>query len=331
MAKIWFGHFDSTEEDPRLLLAEDWAAYFRSFITNGVKNGGTNLQVTSTGTMNVNIGMGVANIEGYIFIASDDGSGPLSVEIPLRASDFPRIDRVVLRLDRSVNVRSIAPVVISGVAAQSPSPPPLTRNSVIYEISLAQIRVNAGAQSIQPAHITDERLNTSVCGLMNSVLGIDTSLWQAQFDTTLQNMQNGYAAQTLKQQNDWVAQTNTQQSQWATRTAAIESDYAAWKRIINDWKDMTISELNMTLSFSFDNQLSYPGTRKQTSIVGKQVNESIVFVETGKTLAQQTTTISGSTVETTQTVYYTDGTVFRRVKKITTISGNSITEEVINL
>jgi len=36
--------FDSTPDDPRQLMADDWANYIQTFITNGILNGGTNLQ-----------------------------------------------------------------------------------------------------------------------------------------------------------------------------------------------------------------------------------------------------------------------------------------------
>lgn len=58
--------FDSVNGDRRY-SSEEFAEYFSSFLTTGIKNGGSNLQVTSTGSsMQVNISPGIAMIRGYL-------------------------------------------------------------------------------------------------------------------------------------------------------------------------------------------------------------------------------------------------------------------------
>jgi hypothetical protein len=183
MARKWRGHFDSTPDDERLLMAEDWAKFFRDLITTGVRNGGDNLRVTPAGYLDINIRAGMANIEGYILRIEEDENGteyPLTLPTP--HNQFPRIDRVILRLDRSIETRDIIPMILTGVASNTPAPPELVRNDIVWDISLARIRVAANSTTVLSSEITDERLDESVCGLINSVLGLDSSVWQTQFD-----------------------------------------------------------------------------------------------------------------------------------------------------
>jgi len=57
-------------------------------------------------------------------------------------------------------------MALVGVAAANPAPPALTRNMNVWEISLAQIRVNGGTLQIFNSNITDERHDEDVCGFM---------------------------------------------------------------------------------------------------------------------------------------------------------------------
>jgi hypothetical protein len=104
----------------------------------------------STG-MQVKVNSGSAWIKGHYY-ESDD------IEImAIGAADSvnSRIDRVILRLDWTANTMELA--VLQGVAAVSPVAPALTQNSSRWEISLAQVRVNAGATTITAGSVTDER------------------------------------------------------------------------------------------------------------------------------------------------------------------------------
>lgn len=104
----------------------------------------------STG-MQVKVNSGSAWIKGHYY-ESDD------IEImAIGAADSAnsRIDRVILRLDWTANTMELA--VLQGVAAVSPVAPTLTQNSSRWEISLAQVRVNAGVTTIAAGSVTDER------------------------------------------------------------------------------------------------------------------------------------------------------------------------------
>jgi len=75
-----------------------------------------------------------------------------------------------IRLDLNDSAREIKAHILKGVPNENPTPPALTRNNLVYEISLAQITVKTNSATIAKANIIDERLNRSVCGAVSSQL-----------------------------------------------------------------------------------------------------------------------------------------------------------------
>jgi C1q domain len=157
-----YSFFGSAEGDIRQYDQTDYAEVYKRFLKTGVFPSVENeLAVAQTvpSRLAIQVNTGQAYIEGYWY-----GNSAIN-EIDLPAADAvnPRIDRIVLRLD-VVNERKITAEYLQGTAAVAPVAPELTRTDQIYEISLAQVRVNAGATSILNANITDERSNVSLCG-----------------------------------------------------------------------------------------------------------------------------------------------------------------------
>lgn len=139
-------------------------AQFNEVINRIVKNDGilyegSGLQVIqhTAPAMSVDVGTGEAFIKGAWY----QNTAAKTMTIETADPTNPRIDRIVLRLSWSAN--SIVLAVLKGTAAASPSAPTLTQTSGTWELSLAQVRVAAGATSIVTANITDERL-TAYCG-----------------------------------------------------------------------------------------------------------------------------------------------------------------------
>ncbi len=107
---------------------------------------------------------GSAWINGYRYENTDD----LNIPLTTANGSNPRIDRIVVRL--SMVSRSIQLAAVAGTPAASPLAPALTRTSDIYELGIADVLVPAAATSIAANNITDTRLNTSLCGLVNSLV-----------------------------------------------------------------------------------------------------------------------------------------------------------------
>ncbi len=164
MAQERYGFFNSTAGDERSYDSADMATAFHTLASNGVAALDACLQVTAEGsTMRTLVGYGTAMIEGYYYRLRDDGSGIRAFTHTTEA-ELSRIDRIVLRLD--FTARTIGLVKLIGTAAATPEAPELTRDAEIYEVSLAQVGIRAGAEEVLATDITDEREDDAVCGMI---------------------------------------------------------------------------------------------------------------------------------------------------------------------
>ena len=158
------GFFNSSDGD-RIYDAADFAAYFGSLVSNGVfYMTATNLQVAPSIGLAVIVAAGSAWINGYRYENTDDLNLPLTTA----NGSNPRIDRIVVRLSQIS--RSVQIAVVDGTPAATPVAPALTRTSDIYELCLADVLVPTAATSIVANNIMDTRLNTNLCGLVNSLV-----------------------------------------------------------------------------------------------------------------------------------------------------------------
>ena len=158
------GFFNSSSGD-RIYDATDFATYFGSLVSNGIFYKDTsNLQVAPGSGMAVNMAAGSGWINGYHY----ENTTVLSKTLETANGSFPRIDRIVLRwsfLDRSIVV-----AVLTGTATATPSAPALTRSTDVYELCLAEVLVPQAATSITAGNISDTRLNSNLCGTVNSLV-----------------------------------------------------------------------------------------------------------------------------------------------------------------
>lgn len=134
-------------------MEDRWYKMARLWRDTGVVAEGNKFEVYADNSgLRVKVKSGIAWIRGH-YIESD-----AEEILAIGAADpsNPRIDRVVLRVDWSAN--TIALTVLQGTAAGSPSAPALTQVSgTTWEISLAQVLVDAAAASITAGKVTDER------------------------------------------------------------------------------------------------------------------------------------------------------------------------------
>lgn len=117
------------------------------------------------------------------------GSSKLQLTIDAADSTLNRIDRVVVEWKTTTYVDYPEIKILKGTVAGTATAPALTNSSTLRQISLARIRVAAGTTAISPSMITDERLDSSVCGLVTESLSIDTTTIQAQFSALLSETQ----------------------------------------------------------------------------------------------------------------------------------------------
>lgn len=212
--------FNSVSHD-RTYKAEDWAEYFASFIGNGVfPVPSTGLQVVANDGMKLNVKTGKAWINGYFYF----NTGDLAVELDTADGQLNRIDRVVVRWDLTNRVMSVK--VKSSSFSASPTAPALQRDADVYELALADIYVGAGVTAITQSKITDQRLNTSLCGVVAAVVDqIDTEAFNAQLEAWFTEYQSNSAAEY----NSLVSYMNSLKLQGNTQYDALEEYFADFK------------------------------------------------------------------------------------------------------
>lgn len=163
--------------------------------TSGVFGADGNLSVTSSGDMTVSVSDGVgwlanSDADGTVFWndTKEQTGSELKLTLPLANAVYPRIDRVVVTWATVDYSKKPSIEILSGTAASNPTAPALTNNTLKRQISLAQIYVGAAVSKIAAANITDERLDSTVCGLVTDWVGVDTTTMQEQFAEFLQQV-----------------------------------------------------------------------------------------------------------------------------------------------
>jgi hypothetical protein len=163
----WF--FNSAPGDPRYYQASDFARYFGKVLSTGLLHidNVPGLQVKANGTdLRTYVEPGGAIMEGYEYENTDNEY--LTHTLPEVGLD--RIDRIVLRLDKKNANRYIRLFVIEGEPSTEPVAPVLQRDNLVWELSLAQVRIRANTSTINPSDVFDERLDRTVCGLVFSLI-----------------------------------------------------------------------------------------------------------------------------------------------------------------
>lgn len=157
-------------EPDRLYEAEIFRKYFAKFLSNGVyfgsyKNYGENsMKVTANGGLNINVATGAGIIEGADF--ENEESRTFTLERPTSGS---RVDRVVVKLDKTLATRATQLCVKTGNGTVAAT---LQRDDNIYEICLAEVTVKS-TSNIEQNDVIDKRTNTSLCGIVNSLISVD--------------------------------------------------------------------------------------------------------------------------------------------------------------
>ena len=208
--------FNYRDEDAERYPAEVFAEYFASLIGNGIFNGGDNLRAYCTGADRiVRVLPGSAWINGYYYRLKDE---ELPLELAEADATLDRIDRIVVRLNTDPGTYAIHLVVLQGTPASEPEAPELVREGDIYDLSIATVRIAHNTAALAADAVTDTRLLTDVCGLVNSLITVDTSQMQQAFDESFDAWDDrvaGYA----RQWTQWMADCD---NQWSAKLAIVQ-------------------------------------------------------------------------------------------------------------
>lgn len=170
--------------------------------TSGVFGAYNNANVSAVqGAMAVTVSDGTgwmsnSNSDGVVWWNDNEAvnGSKLQLSVDPANSTLNRIDRVIVEWKTTNYVDYPEIKILKGTTSSNASAPALTNNSTVRQISLARIFIPAGTISLTNSLITDERLDTSVCGLVTEKVNVDTSMINAQVQATLTETQEQSAA-----------------------------------------------------------------------------------------------------------------------------------------
>lgn len=185
-------------EYDRKYNADDYCDNLAVVISNGVLRGvDDDLKVTATG-MVATVGVGRAWINGHYYV-NDTAYSFSAVSAPIGGA---RYDRVFLRLNKELAVRSVSLVYQQGTAGNNPVKPAPTRTGNIYDLVLADIYVGTNATSVT---VTDTRGDAELCGWVYSTSGDDSFFksLDASFNVWFEEKKDTLASVTLFKRYNW--------------------------------------------------------------------------------------------------------------------------------
>ena len=226
-----------TGEYDLVYLASQFASYFALFIGNGVFGSPTNqLKVSADAGLYVKISPGWAFINGYWYYNSSE----LRLPIPSNATSEARVDSVRLRWNDAQ--RNIAAMYVAGNIEN-------IRDGVYYDLKLAEVIVPAATTQILDSNITDTRTNENVCGLVTTLLEVQTTedlfaQYQAIFEewfTTVKDQVTGDLA--IRLQQEFVELNEKTDAYQTSVETAIGEYYNATERQIETYKASTDKDI----------------------------------------------------------------------------------------
>lgn len=145
--------------------------------------------ISITGNLVLTVGPGLAWIRNEDFAGKSVAvTASETLTFSIGDTRLPRIDRVVLRFDKSLNASFL--LVKEGTPSANPSPPPVERTAIQYELGLATVRMPAGSYAITSSQITSTLLDETVCGLMrDGVTRIPTEQLHEQVTSILNDLE----------------------------------------------------------------------------------------------------------------------------------------------
>ena len=275
--------FNSVDGD-RVYKAEDFRAYFAQFIGNGVFYANSNaLKIVENSGMSIaaNAGAGWVACAGYI------NDSLLTLTLANADGALNRIDRVVLRCDYAN--RRVYIAIKQGAYSANPVAPTLTRGADAYELALADVYVAAGATAIVTENITDQRLNTALCGIVTGLI--------EQADTT--DIFNQFEDYVTRYKAQYIADIEA----W---TQAQETDFTSWedtqKAAFVDWVDTIKDILDATTAGHLQNEIEAAVADTFNRYYG-MVNAVTEFLPDGSIVAENDEATLTTTFSTTEDGY----------------------------
>ena len=160
-----YGFFNAQNLD-RVYTAEDFTAYLSSLICNGILDTYRQCFAPTVKNLSVTFGTGKAWINGHYLISDTLHTVDCASYVD------ESLDRyVVIALFCDLSTRTCGLRIQPGIAATEPVIPSFTNNNVTTYLTLAAVRLRAGATELTAEDVLDYRTDESKCGYCKCILG----------------------------------------------------------------------------------------------------------------------------------------------------------------
>ena len=160
-----YGFFNAKNLD-RVYTAEDFTAYLSSLICNGILDTYRQCFAPTVKSLSVTFGTGKAWIDGHYLISNTLHTVDLSSYVDESLNRY-----VVIGLFCDLSTRTCGIRILPGTAANDPVIPTFTNNNVTTYLTLAAVRLRAGATELTAEDVLDYRADESKCGYCKCILG----------------------------------------------------------------------------------------------------------------------------------------------------------------
>lgn len=177
------GFYDALDSD-RVYSADDMNRPYKRVISNGVfatpkGTPSTDLQVVAAGSrMQIIVKAG----EGIFGDKWFENPSDINITVPANTNTVSRIDSVIVQIDKRIGGREGNIVYRTGTPSSRPSAPAINTVTNVIEYRLANIRVEASADTITTVAITDRRGSADCPWVTSLIYQVDTSTLYDQYE-----------------------------------------------------------------------------------------------------------------------------------------------------
>lgn len=176
------GFYDALDSD-RVYSADDMNRPYKRVISNGIfatpkGTPSTDLQVVAAGSglhIIVKAGEGIFGDKWF------ENPSDINITVPVNTNTVPRIDSVIVQIDKRIGGREGNIVYRTGTPSSRPSAPAINKVANVIEYRVANVRVEASADTITAGAITDRRGSADCPWVTSLIYQVDTSTLYDQY------------------------------------------------------------------------------------------------------------------------------------------------------
>jgi hypothetical protein len=171
------GFYDAVNSD-RTYSADDMNRPYKRVVSNGVFATPKGTKSTDLQVVSANNGMQIIVKKGEGIFADKwfENSAAINITVPANTSTVPRIDSVIVQVDKRTSGRVGNIVYRTGTPSVNPTAPSINTVSNVIEYRLANVRVETGTTAITTAMITDRRGSADCPWVTSLIYQVDTSI-----------------------------------------------------------------------------------------------------------------------------------------------------------